>query len=96
MIEPNETKITGKWLMSQDRTVADETCQRISDLTQRHLVELGRDPSGWDVLYRDPNDGRFWELTYPQSELQGGGPPQLRCLPADKAKLKYGDVVATS
>ncbi len=95
MIEPNETEITGKWLISQGRTVADETCQRIADLTQHYLVELGRDPSGWDALYRDPNDGRFWELIYPQSELQGGGPPQLRCLSIDESKRKYGNAVAT-
>lgn len=68
---------------------ADETCQRITDMTAGYLIELGRDSSGWETLYRDPHDGRFWELTYPESELQGGGPPQLRYLPEEAAKLKY-------
>ena len=94
-IGPGERAITGKWLTSQGRTVADETCQRIVNLTQEHLVELGRDSSGWDALYRDPDDGRFWELTYPQSGLQGGGPPQLRCLSTIEARPKYGHVVDT-
>jgi YD repeat-containing protein len=96
MITPNETEITGKWLTTQGRAVEDETCRRIADLVKSHLVELGRDQSGWDALYRDPTDGRFWELIYPQSELQGGGPPQLRYLPADDAKRKYGDTVVVS
>jgi len=90
MITSNETEITGKWLISQDRLVADETCERIANLIKGHLVELARDSSGWDILYRDPNDARLWELIYPQSELQGGGPPQLRCLSVDEARCKYG------
>ena len=53
-------------------------------------MKLGGDASGWDVLFRDPTDGRLWELIYPQSEPHGGGPPQLRCLTADEARQKYG------
>ena len=82
--------------MRDGRVVADETCQRINELTTSHLKELGRDSSGWDVLYRDPDDGRLWELTYPQSELQGGGPPQLRCLTTDEAKKKYSPAVVNA
>lgn len=96
MIALNETEITGKWFMSHGRAVADETCQRIVDLTNGYLLEVCRDSSGWDTLYRDPNDGRFWELIYPQGDLQGGGPPQLRCLLADEAKGKYGGDLAVS
>ena len=70
--------------------VADDVCKRIFALTESHLVKLGSDASGWDVVYRDPNDGRFWELIYPQSELFGGGPPQLRCLTTEEAEQKYG------
>lgn len=93
MIRFDETLISGRWIRSLGRNVPDETCQRITELTRLHLVELGRDPSGWDALYRDPDDGRYWELIYPQSELHGGGPPQLRCLSLSEATTKYGDVV---
>ncbi|GAB4167502.1 MAG: hypothetical protein Fur0032_05590 [Terrimicrobiaceae bacterium] len=96
LITPNEMEITGKWLMSQGRAVADENCQRITDLISSYLIELGRDSSGWDAIYRDPGDGRLWELIYPQGELQGGGPPKLRCLSADEAKRKYGNVASVS
>ena len=92
-IEPNETQLTGKWLLSEGRVVADVICQRIEDLVRSHLKEVGRDASGWDVLYRDPIDGRLWELVYPKSELQGGGPPELHCLTMDEAKRKYGNEV---
>ena len=91
-IEPSETEIVGKWVLVEGHIVADEACQRIAELTEGLLLELGHDPSGWDALYRDPKDGRHWELTYPQSEMQGGGPPQLRCLSADEAMNKYGNI----
>ena len=89
-IQPAETILTGRVILQGGSPVADEVSKRIFALTKSHLVKLGSDASGWDVLYRDPNDGRYWELIYPQSELQGGGPPQLRCLTADEAKQKYG------
>jgi len=95
MIGPNEVEITGRWIVSKGQSVADANCQRISDLTQVHLVKLGHDPSGWDTIYRDPNDGRFWEMTFPQSGLQGGGPPQLRALSKEEVNSKYGNIVTT-
>ena len=92
-IDPSQTVLTGRWVERQGRIVADQTCRRIDALVRINLVEIGRDASGWDVLYRDPSDGRLWELLYPQSELHGGGPPQLRCVTIDDAKQKYGDLV---
>jgi hypothetical protein len=38
------------------------------------MPKLGNDQSGWDALYVDPATGKFWELTYPQGHLHGGGP----------------------
>jgi hypothetical protein len=94
-IDPSETILTGQWALQDGRPIADDVCKRIFALTKSYLVKLGSDTSGWDVLYRDPNDGRIWELIFPQSELQGGGPPQLRCLTTDEAKncgdRNYGD-----
>ncbi len=91
-IAPSETLLTGQWLKSEGRIIADETCERIDELIRSHLTELGLDSGGWDALYRDPDDGRLWERTYPQSELHGGGPPQLRCLFPDQARRKYGSI----
>ena len=93
MIAPNENRLIGKWLMSEGKMVEDEMCQRITKLVNANLVKLGADPSGWETLYRDPKDGRLWELTYPQSEMHGGGPPELRCLPLEEAMQKYGQAI---
>jgi hypothetical protein len=95
-IDPSETVLTGNWVEDHGRVIADQMCERINALIQTHLEELGRDPSGWDALYRDPDDGRLWELAYPQSELHGGSPPQLRALTIHEAKQKYGDVLGNS
>jgi hypothetical protein len=95
-IKPSETVLTGQWILQGGRPVADDVCSRILALTKSYLVEVARDASGWNALYRDPNDGRYWELSYPQGELHGGGPPQLRCLTADEARQKYGAQVVKS
>jgi hypothetical protein len=88
-IEPSEMLLKGQWVLRDGRPVVDEVCRRISILTQSYLDEVGRDASGWNTIYRDPNDGRYWELTYPQSNLHGGGPPELRCLDIREAREKY-------
>ena len=93
MILSNETVIIGKWVMVEGDVVADKTCRRIAELIKNHLVKLGHDSSGWNTLYRDSSDGRFWELIYPQGELHGGGPPQLLCLSITEAKSKYSNAI---
>jgi hypothetical protein len=43
----------------------------------------------WKALYRDPADGRFWEITYSHSEWYGNGPARLAVVGADDAKAHY-------
>jgi hypothetical protein len=92
-LQPTETELIGQWRFEGGRIIPDATCERIEYLRREVLREIARDTSGWDVLFKDPNDGRLWELTYPQSEMHGGGPPQLRCLSTHDAGMKYGDAV---
>jgi len=95
---PQETELIGKWVEQGQEVRRDTTCERIERLIADHLkqIAVSEQWGAWETLFQDPDDGRYWERTYPQGELQGGGPPQLRCLSADEAKRKYGDVVAVS
>lgn len=86
---PDESDLIGHWHLEDDAIVADETCKRIEWLINQHLVSVGSDPSGWDDLYRDPEDGRLWERTWPQSEIHGGGPPRLTHITIDEARKRY-------
>ena len=76
-LQPHETILTGNWLFEGTSVIGDDVCRRIEWLVDSHLEKLATDSSGWEALYRDPRDGRFWERTYPQGEMHGGGPPQL-------------------
>jgi hypothetical protein len=88
-IRPDETEIRGTWTRKGAEVRQDVNCQRIEHLVEDHLTKVGHDPSGWDTLYLDPADGRYWELTYPESDSHGGGPPMLRNVSPDFARLKY-------
>jgi len=89
-ISPEEVEIIGSWVMVNGRMTEDDTSQRISSLVKTELQQVATSKDGWEKLYRDPRDGRLWELTYPQSEMQGGGPPALLLISPEKAQEKYG------
>lgn len=91
-ILPSEQEIRGKWIFQQGAVLADDNCQRIELLITEHLQKLGSDASGWDQLFLDPDDGRYWELTYPDSEQHGGGAPLLKCITENEARAKYHEV----
>jgi len=92
-IQPKEIKLVGDWKDGSKGIVKDDVCLRIEWLISDHLEKLGSDDSGWDVLFRDPDDSRLWELIYPQSELQGGGPPCLRNISRNDAIAKYTNIL---
>jgi hypothetical protein len=62
---------------SRSLAAGDEAENRIWDLVRNHFVRAAERDCGWTVLYRNPADGSFWELTLPKSDLQGGGPAKL-------------------
>jgi Immunity protein 27 len=90
-LQPNEQLLTGSWVAQTDKVHGDAICERIKWLLAHHLQKVADSPGSgaWETLYRDPDDGRYWERTYPQSELHGGGPAELRCLTAEEAGQKY-------
>jgi hypothetical protein len=88
-IHPNEREIAGGWTFDGGSALADTATRRIEDLISSHLTELSRTDDGWSVLYQDPDDNRMWELTYPNSDSQGGGAPHLQVVDRTYAASKY-------
>lgn len=89
-IGPHETEIVGAWILRDGKVSSDLACRRIEALTQTELVFIAKDGSGWEALYMDKDDGRYWERTFPHGELQAGGPPALRVIDFKDAAPKYG------
>jgi hypothetical protein len=85
-----EVELCGYWLIEGSKVVADEMCKRIDWLLVNRLEKICTDPSGWELLLRDPTDGRYGERTYPGSEMHGGGPPMLKVISLAHAQRKYG------
>jgi hypothetical protein len=94
LLRPDEHDLVGQSLDIGGRIEGDAVTDRIRALVHEHLVRLASSADGWDTLYRDPGDGRLWELTYPHSEWHGGGPPRLRQLEAPETRRKYPDHTA--
>jgi len=88
---PNETEIVGRWEFDGTTNRADDACKRIDLLVTKRLRKLAdsKISGAWETLFVDPVEGRLWERTYPQGELQGGGPPRLAVIGEPVARAKY-------
>ena len=89
-LDPDERRLVGGWVEQQGGRTLDQVDRRIFWLVTRRLVALGQAHHGWEQLYQDPRDGRFWELTFPEGSLHGGGPRLLTCIDEERACEKYG------
>jgi len=83
---PDEQEISG---LTADGKWNLDAQSRIQQLISQHLQRLADTDGGWSVLYRDPQDGRYWELTYPHSYMHGGGPSRLAVISRSAAAEKY-------
>jgi hypothetical protein len=88
-LKPNEIELQGSWEFVGNSMKADNISERIENLVSSYLIEISEDESGWNKLYQDPEDKRYWELSYPESEMHGGGAPLLKSLSLNEAKKKY-------
>jgi hypothetical protein len=84
-----EEQLTGHWIDTPAGPQGDDVEQRIFWLVTERLEALGSADGGWDWLFRDPRDGRLWELTHPQGSLHGRGPRQLTLITRRVAAEKY-------
>jgi Immunity protein 27 len=94
-LQSHETELIGKWIEEKGQVRNDAASERIAWLTSHYLRKLtvSKQWGGWETLFQDPDDGRYWEQTFPQSEMHGGGPPSLKCLSREEAKAKYGEKI---
>lgn len=88
LLRPEETDLICKWEVIDGKVTGNDICDRIDFLISRFLKQVTR--AGWETLYRDPTDGRYWELTYPEGEMHGGGPARLSWISEEDAEAKYG------
>ena len=84
----SETDLVGQWIRQGDRVGVDPVEGRINELIARHLQRLAYSSAGWTILYRDPQDGRYWELSFPHGEMPGGGSKRLTNLSEEAAATK--------
>lgn len=88
-LKSNEIELQGHWNLVGSLMKADKVCERIESLISTYLIKISKDKSGWNTLYQDPEDKRYWELTYPNSEEHGGGAPLLKNISLQETKKKY-------
>jgi hypothetical protein len=65
-LQPKETLLVGKWELIGGRMQVDPTEERIERLVAASLEKVASAAGGWEILYRDCADGRYWELTFPR------------------------------
>jgi hypothetical protein len=68
------------WIMAGAHIVAGGDSETINDWLATKLEKITTEKSGWVTLYRNRESGEFWEMSYPNSEMHGGGPRLLTCL----------------
>jgi hypothetical protein len=88
-LEQCETELMGKWVVKDGHVEGDVTENRISWLTRNALRRIAFTSAGYDILYQDPGDGRYWELTFPHPQGFGVGPQKLSHLEKQSAVKKY-------
>lgn len=88
-ISENETLIECEWRVVEDQVKPGIACARIEWLISDILKLVKVDKRGWEKLFQDPDDGRYWLLFFPQSELIGGGPASLMEITFLEAELRF-------
>lgn len=83
--QPFETELQGKYLPEGGD---DATKQRVKWLCDHYLTELVVNHEMWEVLYQDPEDGRYWERTEPQNGFMTE-PTKLSVLSREQVRAKY-------
>jgi hypothetical protein len=89
-LKPEETELRGFWIDLGSSMTPDAWWERITILTREFLELVATSSDETARLYRDPADGRFWELTGVAPQMKDGGPPLLTCIGTERARERYG------
>jgi hypothetical protein len=76
-LQKHEAGIVGGWIYENSKMLADDNTLRIQWLVGHYLLKTSTEDGGWTNNYQDPEDGRYWQHSYPKSYMHGGGPPML-------------------
>ncbi len=89
----SKTIIVGKWIVQDGKVIGDDNYEEIKRMKESELIKIADRDGGWTILYRNKNKNNYWELTYPQGEMHGGGPPSLELLNEVEIKERYGNIL---
>ncbi len=56
---------------------------------EENCIKVTTNDSGWEILYKEKSSNKYWELTYPNSEVHGGGEPLVSPVAIEDVKLKF-------
>lgn len=94
MISPKEFEIIGGTTTSSDGVICyDEVAERVNNLSFNYLEKIGFLEWGGEVLYRDPDDKRYWELRFLKPQRYGLGAPSLFFITDEIALRKYSQII---
>lgn len=71
------------WVKRDGDVIVEGDAAIIDEWLASRLERVADAGGGWRILYRHRESGRYWELTYPASDLHGGGPRVLSALDID-------------
>jgi hypothetical protein len=78
MADPNDLR--DLWYSEDGKMLAGADALAINEMLATKLEEVRTDVTNWIVIFRHRDTNQLWELSYPQSELHGGGPRRLRLI----------------
>ena len=82
--------LVGSWIKRGGSVVADGIELEIERILRDELRHIAYSDDGWEQLLLDKVVDEYWELTFPEGELHGGGPRMLSPVTNDYARTKYG------
>lgn len=84
------------FVLKGSKIVAAGDAARIDAMLRDELVKVADAEGGWTVLYQHKTTGTFWEVSYPNSGMHGGGPRQLVELSEESARAWPAQLSSTS